>query len=310
MRQSEIHPTLDQKRASTAGRAWCALLSAALLWLASGSINLANAASTTALQTSILALDSARRTALQELDTSSFNETETADYRDFIVYLNTQIVNYCLELAEQVGPGALAELPCPTVVGAAAAPYPADALGTVQALPGPPPAEAQPQTEQTAAVEARLFAALAEFDDMLLKEEANIAARVPSQRESGATGRNDTAGSRAAASSGESSTAGGEEDVSSRQNGSGSADAMQREQHSAAENAASRQASVGVGKGAGDSKIDHAKFGAPRGKLPPPEDDDIVARQLREAAEKEPDPELQQKLWEEYWKYKGVKKGG
>ncbi len=33
-------------------------------------------------------------------------------------------------------------------------------------------------------------------------------------------------------------------------------------------------------------------------------DDDIVARQLREAAEKESDPELKEKLWEEYRKYK------
>ena len=33
-------------------------------------------------------------------------------------------------------------------------------------------------------------------------------------------------------------------------------------------------------------------------------DDDIVARQLREAAEKEKDPELRKKLWEEYRKYK------
>ncbi len=34
------------------------------------------------------------------------------------------------------------------------------------------------------------------------------------------------------------------------------------------------------------------------------EDDDIVARQLREAAEKETDPELKRKLWEEYRRYK------
>jgi len=42
---------------------------------------------------------------------------------------------------------------------------------------------------------------------------------------------------------------------------------------------------------------------------PPPDipdgsDDDVVARQLREAAMKEPDPELREKLWEEYRKYK------
>ena len=33
--------------------------------------------------------------------------------------------------------------------------------------------------------------------------------------------------------------------------------------------------------------------------------DDIVARQIREAAEQETDPELKKKLWEEYYNYKG-----
>ena len=34
--------------------------------------------------------------------------------------------------------------------------------------------------------------------------------------------------------------------------------------------------------------------------------DDIVARQIREAAEQETDPELKKKLWEEYYNYKGL----
>jgi hypothetical protein len=34
------------------------------------------------------------------------------------------------------------------------------------------------------------------------------------------------------------------------------------------------------------------------------QDDDIVARQLREPAEKETDPELKEKLWKEYEDYK------
>ena len=42
---------------------------------------------------------------------------------------------------------------------------------------------------------------------------------------------------------------------------------------------------------------------APR-NIPSGDDDDVVARQLREAAEKEQDPELREKLWEEYRKYK------
>ena len=35
-------------------------------------------------------------------------------------------------------------------------------------------------------------------------------------------------------------------------------------------------------------------------------DDDIIARQLREAALAEEDPELRDRLWEEYRKYKGL----
>jgi hypothetical protein len=41
-----------------------------------------------------------------------------------------------------------------------------------------------------------------------------------------------------------------------------------------------------------------------RGSRYSKEDDDIVARQLREAAENETDPELKEKLWKEYEDYK------
>jgi hypothetical protein len=40
-------------------------------------------------------------------------------------------------------------------------------------------------------------------------------------------------------------------------------------------------------------------------------DDDVVARQLREAAMKEQDPAIREKLWEEYREYKkSAGKGG
>ena len=38
--------------------------------------------------------------------------------------------------------------------------------------------------------------------------------------------------------------------------------------------------------------------------IPDAKDDDIIARQLREAAMQEEDPELKEKLWDEYRKYK------
>ena len=38
--------------------------------------------------------------------------------------------------------------------------------------------------------------------------------------------------------------------------------------------------------------------------IPDGRDDDVVARQIREAAENETDPALREKLWDEYRKYK------
>jgi hypothetical protein len=45
---------------------------------------------------------------------------------------------------------------------------------------------------------------------------------------------------------------------------------------------------------------------APPADIPAGTDDDVVARQLREAAMREPDPQLREKLWDEYRKYKGI----
>lgn len=55
--------------------------------------------------------------------------------------------------------------------------------------------------------------------------------------------------------------------------------------------------SVGFGGGSGSSQPNE-----PQGPIA--QDDDIVAQQLREAAENETDPELKKRLWEEYRRYK------
>lgn len=54
--------------------------------------------------------------------------------------------------------------------------------------------------------------------------------------------------------------------------------------------------SVGGGGGSGPKSIP--------ADIPDGADDDIVARQIREAAMKETDPELRAALWEEYRRYK------
>ena len=63
----------------------------------------------------------------------------------------------------------------------------------------------------------------------------------------------------------------------------------------------------GMGGGAGGGAIPEntAKF-PPPADIPNGNDDDVVARQLREAAMREPDPAIREKLWDEYRRYKGI----
>ncbi len=55
---------------------------------------------------------------------------------------------------------------------------------------------------------------------------------------------------------------------------------------------------------AGGSRDRGTHSAPPPADIPSGDDDDVVARQLREAAQKERDPELRDKLWDEYRKYK------
>lgn len=262
------------------------------------------------MRKSVFALDSARQTALNEIVDTSLSQGEVDDYKDFIVYLNTRIVNYCMELAEQGGETSVEGLPCPaisTMGNAEEVPVPTEE--TYIYFPVSEPEETHTQAEKTASMDKQLFAALADFDELLLKEEEKVSARVPSQREAGSASQNGTSGSGGASGeTGESGEGRGEQDGS----GTTSADAGESSS-SSAQSGQTAQGGTTSGAhsnvGAGSADIDHSAYGAPGGKLPPPQDDDIVARQLREAAEKETDPELKKKLWEEYWKYKGVKKG-
>ena len=57
-------------------------------------------------------------------------------------------------------------------------------------------------------------------------------------------------------------------------------------------------------KGSGAANGDANGNGALANEVPDGNDDDIVARRLRRAAEQETDPELKDKLWKEYVEYK------
>jgi hypothetical protein len=62
----------------------------------------------------------------------------------------------------------------------------------------------------------------------------------------------------------------------------------------------------GVTGGGGSVPQNTAKY-PPPADIPNGNNDDVVARQLREAAMREPDAAVREKLWAEYRKYKGIK---
>jgi len=63
---------------------------------------------------------------------------------------------------------------------------------------------------------------------------------------------------------------------------------------------------MGGGSPVGGSMPKNAAKFPPPPDIPDGDDDDVVARQLREAAMREPDPAVRERLWEEYRKYKGI----
>ena len=66
--------------------------------------------------------------------------------------------------------------------------------------------------------------------------------------------------------------------------------------------------SSGGNRGGGSAFPTQARVYPPPDDIPDGNDDDVVARQLREAAMREADPQLREKLWDEYRTYKGLKK--
>ncbi|MCU0586065.1 MAG: hypothetical protein MUC46_08360 [Desulfobacterales bacterium] len=148
-------------------------------------------------------------------------------------------------------------------------------------------------------------ASLAAFDEMLLKElrliQAASAQRMQGLTEAAAkagrqAGEKGQAGASAGKDGAEGAEGGGAEQTGGEAAGAGSEQAKRPEDRGKpGEPAGGSQEAGGWGPGG---------TGAPPGSYTPSADDDIVARQLREAAEKETDPELKAKLWKEYEAYK------
>lgn len=158
--------------------------------------------------------------------------------------------------------------------------------------------------DQVAELDRQLSASLSEFDAVLLKkmetietesaakmrdlaqQAAEAAKRLKEKSEASDTDASGTPEER----SDESEQEGKAED---RKDSSDKQKSPQAEPGEADDAIAARDQTAGGGPGPQHPSNRYSK-----------EDDDIVARQLREAAEKETDPELKEKLWKEYEAYR------
>jgi hypothetical protein len=166
------------------------------------------------------------------------------------------------------------------------------------------PASGAESEDRIKALDRQFNESLAAFDEMLLRElrtlQAASARRMKglaeaaaqAGRKAGEKGR-EAAGEKGASAEG--AEAGAPEPAKGEQAGTGGDPAKTPGSGKPGETAGAPQETGGWGSGG---------TGAPPSAYTSSADDDIVARQLREAAEKETDPELKTKLWKEYEDYK------
>jgi len=200
----------------------------------------------------------------------SLSGTEAADYATYVARLHRQVAEDCVALA-RAGLPQLPDLGCPSQLPLLLAPAAIDQVGE------------QTVDEQIMVLDAELLVGLGEFDEMLLREQERVRAAAPMADASGGGSGGGAGG--AGVAEGTEGTEGEEGEPGSESDGDGTG-----------------TPSSGSGAGRGARRQGGGQGTPP--DIPDGSDDDVVARQLREAAEKETDPELKKKLWEEYRKYK------
>ena len=157
--------------------------------------------------------------------------------------------------------------------------------------------------DRRAQIDRRFDETFAVFDERMRKEQEAVSA------ERAARG---TGSGQAGAAAGGASDPSGQEGAGGEGSAAGTGQAPGGEGPSAGEgeaggrgeSAGGESATQGGGGGVGGGVLGGSGPNAVPSDIPDGRDDDIVARQLREAAMKETDPELRERLWEEYRQYK------
>lgn len=219
------------------------------------------------------------------------SDAEAADYRAYIAQLSERLAAGCHSYIH-TGAALPADVECPA--------YRSHRL---------PPADIDQrkestQSEKTATMDSELEAGLGRFDELLLREQERVKAATPPTSAAGAGSGSGTGseGSGSGSGAGEGRGDAGEAGQAGTETGVAGATGGQSGPGQQPSSPTSTSAS-GAGGSAGPPGGRTTVSGSPP-DLPDGSDDDVVARQMREAAENETDPELKEKLWEEYRRYK------
>jgi hypothetical protein len=153
--------------------------------------------------------------------------------------------------------------------------------------------------DRRAQIDRRFEETFGVFDDRMRKEQEAISQERAARGSGSASGG--AAAEDEAGAAGEGDEQGSGEAASGQGPGAGQGGEAGGRGESAGEQSGEEGGGGGVGGGGplGGSGPSTVPADIPDGR-----DDDIVARQLREAAIKETDPELRERLWEEYRQYK------
>jgi hypothetical protein len=229
---------------------------------------------------------------------------EANDYAAYVARLFRRVAEDC-EALVKTGTPVPADIPCLQ-----------NPAPVMRAVPIDQGAE-RTGAERIAALDAELNAGLGQFDEMLLREQERVKATRPRSESGGGGGGGggqDGGNAGSGASGGQAGEAGQGEAGQGAAGDAGAPGANGDRQTGGSVDGAGAEGDSrtgGAGRGGTDSGArggsgtgDQAVARGRPADIPDGSDDDLVARQLREAAEKETDPELKKKLWEEYRKYK------
>jgi hypothetical protein len=219
-------------------------------------------------------------------DTNLSSEVEIEEFASFVAGLQRQMLEDCKRYRDLGGEPIKHGLDCGQ--------GPNESPELVLAIPNS--ADTQTEQEKIDALESELRALEGELDNLFLREQEALRSRGRPEVSGGTFGENVRSDTVTSAPNSNPPSSG---------SGSGTAETG-KTRGAAGKGRKSRER--GAGSAGKDRVVKPEQKGQSPSAIPTGDDDNIVARQLREAAEKETDPVLKKKLWDEYQKYKSAVK--